>query len=457
MDMMLDNCFYANETVAASGAHPDIRYKHSPGGAWTVAGTDERGLRAFSAVCYFTALHMKEQLPALAAVPIGIVQSSVGGTTIESWMSAEALAASGVVGSPACGEKGCSGQAYCGNYAPLIAPLAPFVFKSMVWYRACGCARARLPTAAPSAPPFFTPSPPTPDPPSPHNQAEGESNVACNVEANSTNYYAQLLPALVTSWRALFASPFTALVVALAPTGRTDETPPARQSDPWPALRDAQRAAVAGLENASLVWPLDLGDDGKTVYTPPSARHGGLHPRNKTAFGRRLALAYGELEGLLPPAQLASGPVPATVAVEAGGDSLIITFDAGAASNAGLALAPTTDCSTWGRIPPPGNSSAHCCQNNATDPASPHGYPFEVEGSAGWALAEAELLPPARVRLRAATCPRCGGASALTGRVRYAWDAWPLCSLVNSQGLPMASFCGGAGAPLAAGAACHSN
>jgi hypothetical protein len=419
MDMCIDNCFYANETVAASGAHPDIRYKHGPSGAWTVTGSDDKGLRAFSAVCFYTAWHMKESLPALANVPIGIVQSSVGGTTIESWMSAEALAASGAVGAPtSCGFKGgCGGQAYCGNYNPLILPLAPFVFKTMLWY-------------------------------------QGESNSACNVEKNTTNYYAKLLPALVSSWRALFGSPFTALVVALAPTGGTDETSSSRSSDGWPVLRDAQRAAVLGVKNAGLVWPIDLGDDGKTVYTPPSSRHGDLHPRNKTAFGRRLALAYGELEGVLPPAQLASGPMPASVALEPGSASVLLTFDASAPGNEGLALAPTTDCFTWGRIPAPGNSSAHCCQNNATDPKSPHGYPFEVEGALGWALAQAEVVAPTQVRLAVARCPHCAAAGALTGRVRYAWDAWPLCTLANAQGFPMAPFCSAQGAPLSA-APCH--
>jgi hypothetical protein len=157
--MCVDNCFYANETVAGSDAHPDIRYKHGPAGAWTVTGSDEKGLRAFSAVCFYTAWHMKESLPALARVPIGIVQSSVGGTTIESWMSAEALAASGVVENATCGYKGgCSEQAYCGNFFPLIQPLAPFVFKAMAWYQgACACAHPLHRERDGSPPPPTTP------------------------------------------------------------------------------------------------------------------------------------------------------------------------------------------------------------------------------------------------------------------------------------------------------------
>ena len=243
-------------------------------------------------------------------------------------------------------------------------------------------------------------------------------------------------------------------MVALAPTGGTDEAPPQRSDDAWPLLRDAQQQAVLGVENAGLVWPLDLGDDGKTIYTPPSSRHGDLHPRNKTAFGLLLALAYGQLEGLLPPGQAGSGPAPASVALEPSGASVLLTFASGAAANEGLALAPTSDCFTYGRVPYPGNSSAHCCQNNSTDPKSPHGYPFEVEAGSGWALAQAQVVAPTQVRLTVARCPGCSSAGALTGRVRYAWDAWPLCTLTNAQGLPMAPFCSPAGAADAA-APCH--
>jgi len=137
--MIVDNCFYANETAAAaaSGALSDIAFKHGPAAPWVVTGADERALRSFSATCFYTALHLKQGVPSLRDTPIGLVQSSVGGTTIESWMSAAALAAAGVAPENAtCGFKGgCGGQAYCGNYDNLIVPLAPTVFKAMAWYQ----------------------------------------------------------------------------------------------------------------------------------------------------------------------------------------------------------------------------------------------------------------------------------------------------------------------------------
>lgn len=137
MDMSLSNCFYANETLAASPDYPDIVYKRGPSSPWYVTGTSNASLAAFSATCFFTALHLKQNVPAMKDVPIGLVQSSVGGTTIESWLSADALAAAGIANA-ACGVRGCGNQSYCGNYASLIAPLAPTVFKHMAWYQVRG-------------------------------------------------------------------------------------------------------------------------------------------------------------------------------------------------------------------------------------------------------------------------------------------------------------------------------
>lgn len=420
MDMMLDNCFYANETVASSKQYPDIVYKRGPGAPWSVMGTDESSLRSFSGVCIFTALHLKQSIPALKDVPFGLIQSSVGGTTIESWMSAEALQDSGAFAtSPACGFRGgCSGQSFCGNYLSLILPLAPFTFKGMSWY-------------------------------------QGESNADCNTASNnltSPGYYSKLLPQLVTSWRALFQANFSAFIVSLAPTGHSDETPPERSHDSWPALRQAQ-LSVLSLPGTALAYPIDVGDDGKTVYTPPSSRHGDLHPRNKTEFGRRIALAYGAVEGVLPPGVAGGGPVLAGTELAADGASVVVTFQGGVAGE-GLHLAPTADCFTFGRAgPSPNPSPADCCQRNSSDPKSPHGFPFEVQVAAGgvWTLAQAVVegggtraqQQQQQVRLTATQCGNggCPGwGMALNGKVRYAWDSWPLCVLANDQGLPLAPF-----------------
>ena len=156
-DMSLSNCFDANETIAASSTFTDIVLKHRAGDPWVVTSTDNATLAAFSAVCFFTALHLKQNVPAMKDIPIGLVQGSVGGTTIETWMSASALSAAGIANA-ACGVKGCSNQSNCANYASLIAPLAPTVFKHMLWYQVSGTTRNAMPCFAPQLTPRPLPS-----------------------------------------------------------------------------------------------------------------------------------------------------------------------------------------------------------------------------------------------------------------------------------------------------------
>jgi hypothetical protein len=86
-------CLDANETVAeaASGKMDDIRLKKSVGGWFnsSTAGKNKQGamqkgyaVGQFSAVCYLTALQIKKNIKGFADLPIGLMQSSVGGTVI---------------------------------------------------------------------------------------------------------------------------------------------------------------------------------------------------------------------------------------------------------------------------------------------------------------------------------------------------------------------------------------
>ena len=221
----------------------------------------------------------------------------------------------------------------------------------------------------------------------------------------------------------------------LAPSGGpTDELPEDRTRDAWPALREAQLSALS-LNATALIYPIDLDDDGKTIYTPPSSRHGGLHPRNKTAFGRRLALAIAEAEGWLPVGVLASGPRVVASALNAGGVQLTFSGDGSAA---GLNMKPTEDCSTFGKAGPGGPDPALCCQNNVTDPKNQHGYPFEVEAGGQWVLAVASVTSQGSAPTVQLTPLQSAGE--LSGRVRYAWQNYPLCVLANEQGLPLPPY-----------------
>lgn len=129
------HCSYtADETYAISLSYPEIRLMNQGAtGQWTSAANPASNatVEDFSATCYFTALHLKQNVPAFANVPIGLVRSSVGGQVIERFMSIQALEAVGV---PTLNATNVScGQSSHTLYDSIIAPLAPFVFKTMLW------------------------------------------------------------------------------------------------------------------------------------------------------------------------------------------------------------------------------------------------------------------------------------------------------------------------------------
>ena len=209
-------------------AYPEIRaMKNGPTGVWqSMAGQDSNGYPAvqnFSATWWFTALHLKRNLPAFKPVPIGLVMSAVAAQTIERFMSPAALEKEGVPAANATGTS-CSGQVAHTLYDTIIEPLVPFVFKTMIWY-------------------------------------QGEANVHCNFVAAPSwehNYYGRLLPELIRSWRTLFGTNFTTLVVQLAAWGKPDRTTGRRTLDAVPALRQAQYSALP-LPHVGMVYPIDIG------------------------------------------------------------------------------------------------------------------------------------------------------------------------------------------------------
>jgi len=217
----------SNGNAEGAAAWPEIRaMNQGAAGYWSsLAGLDRNGYPAvynYSATCYFTALQLKLNVPAFRAVPIGLVSSSVAAQTIERFMSPGALESQGVPAANATGV-GCSGQLAHTLHDELIVPLAPFVFKALVWY-------------------------------------QGEANVGCNAAPAPSyehGYYAKLLPELIRSWRRLFRTNFTVLVEQLAAYSAPDLTTAERGADPLPALREAQAAAL-GLPHVGMAHAVGL-------------------------------------------------------------------------------------------------------------------------------------------------------------------------------------------------------
>ncbi len=242
---------------------------HTVAGAWKICSPESAG--DFSAVAY----HFARSLHRRLGVPVGIVNSTWGGTAIEAWLDrftlqgtaawpavdarwqeslaefeerkvnhplemaawreAEEKARTAGTPNPLPWPRAPVGPgtpyAPAGLFNGMIAPLQPFALRGVIWY-------------------------------------QGESNW------RRPDEYAGLFPAMIRAWRAHWNDdrlPF--LFVQLAGYQVPDD-PSGRG---WAWLREAQAAALA-LPATGMAVAIDIGE-------PKD-----IHPRNKQEVGRRLAL-----------------------------------------------------------------------------------------------------------------------------------------------------------------------
>ncbi|WP_158942231.1 sialate O-acetylesterase [Granulicella sp. S190] len=230
--------------------------------------------KGFSAVAYFFARDLQKALADKHQhVPIGLIDSTWGGTPAEAWTSMDALGtnASLMPVFRAQAEKSdreateirldaidkqlrAEGKPLTPNrdwhpnpdswrpaaiYNAMIAPFTPLPIKGVIWY-------------------------------------QGETNSALN----TVGLYDKLFPALIEDWRHHWAQgsfPFLyAQISAFASTPKEN----------WGELRDAQRKTLA-LVNTGMAVTIDVGNEHN------------VHPANKQAVGERLSLlarriAYNE-------------------------------------------------------------------------------------------------------------------------------------------------------------------
>ncbi len=244
----------------------------------------------FSAVAYFFGrdLAQKEQ------VPIGLIDSTWGGTPAEAWVSLDSLSSdaalmpvfaaraqmideqAGILAVTAAEKR--QDEAARGAHTPLpqhpwrpdpaswdpswlfngmVAPAVEFGIKGVIWY-------------------------------------QGESNSA----RSRAPLYQKLFPALITDWRKQWNQgdfPFLFVQISSYSAGPADS---------WPIVREAQRRTLA-VANTAMAVTIDVGE------------RNNIHPADKQTVGARLALAarslaYGETVEY-------SGPAFRQVSTEASG------------------------------------------------------------------------------------------------------------------------------------------
>lgn len=270
-------------------------------GRWLVCSPETVG--GFSAALYFFGRELHRELQ----VPVGLINSSVGGTPIESWIApelqeskqelkaaldaqsaatpkidpakakadyaqalekykvAKARAKADGKAAPrpprdpvAMSERKTSyGQLFNGK----VAPLVPYTLKGMLWY-------------------------------------QGEANSA----DTRAPLYVHQLSALVTDWRARWGDELPFAWVQLPNFNRAGEG--------WPLMRESMMKTLA-LPNTGMAITIDIGEAGN------------IHPANKQEVGRRLSLwALGNVYGRKVAAT--SGPLPAGHEIK--GAEVIVTL-----------------------------------------------------------------------------------------------------------------------------------
>lgn len=218
----------------------------------------------FSAVAY----HFGRALEAQLQVPVGLINTSYGGTPAEAWTSKSALEAVPelkklLTNSPAQNK---AAQRPTGLYNAMIHPLLPYAIRGAIWY-------------------------------------QGESNAGRAYE------YQTLFPTMINCWRKDWGQgDFPFLFVQLAPFHKIVEQPGVSE---WAELREAQRLTTKNVPNTAMAVITDVGDEND------------IHPQKKAPVGERLtvaarALAYGEKIEY-------SGPTVA--GVEIAGNRITLSFD----------------------------------------------------------------------------------------------------------------------------------
>jgi len=343
-------------------------------GSWKACTPANVG--GFSAVLYFFGREIHREV----GVPVGLVNTSVGGTPIESWVAAEAQAshpetkanfdallkayqdfdatkATAVYEKQVAAWKIAVDKAKAAKselprkpYEPIamrkfkggpaglyngkVANLAPYTLRGMLWY-------------------------------------QGEGN------AGNAGLYDKQLSQLVTSWRTLWSDEVAFAWVQL-PNYRDSD------SESWPRIRESMMKVLA-LPKTGMAITLDIGD-------PKD-----IHPKNKQDVGLRLSYwALATVYGKKVPA--VSGPLPSGSKVE--GASLRVSLQ-------------------------------HAAGLKTRDGGALRG--FHIAGAD-------KVWKNASARIEGTEVVLSSPEVAAPVAARYAWAENPDCNLVNGAGLPATSF-----------------
>ena len=279
MQRLLSETANGAEAIAAAN-HPLIRlfnvsrqvaFKHAAPPLATWRACTPESVKQFSAAGYYFAVELQRELQ----VPIGVINSSYGGSQAEAWTPTEYLIASPDLKptvdrtkvwdeerprvkvqydealkkwreesdqakaagatpqpSPAVPDALREYRIASSIYDGMIAPLIPFSIRGAFWY-------------------------------------QGESNEA------RAEQYGLLLPVMIKAWRERWGERDFPFGIVQLPNYRDSKDDPADEA--WSHIREAQRLTALAVPNTGLIVTIDIGE----------ARD--IHPKNKLDVGKRMA------------------------------------------------------------------------------------------------------------------------------------------------------------------------
>jgi sialate O-acetylesterase len=313
MQRLLSETANGAEAMAAAN-HPLIRlfnvsrqvaFKHAapPLAVWRECTPES--VKEFSAAGYYFGVELEKEL----GVPIGLINSSYGGSQAEAWTPVEYLLASPDLKptvdrtkiwdeerprvkaeydealkkwredsdkaraagarpqpSPAVPDALREYRVAASIYDGMIAPLIPYALRGAFWY-------------------------------------QGESNEP------RAQQYGILLPTMIKAWRERWGKSDLPFGIVQLPNYRDPKPEPS--DEPWSFIREAQRRTALTMRNVGLIVTIDIGE-----------AHD-IHPKNKLDVGRRMARwALADVYGRKMPN---GGPVLRGAKVD--GSKIVLTFD----------------------------------------------------------------------------------------------------------------------------------
>lgn len=346
---------------------------------WSRAGKASMGQDSwagFSGQCWFTGRALFEALG--GNVPVGLIESSVGGTAIRQWCPTSALAQCQQPLADAAYGPGPYEHSQLFNGMVNGFGTGPTALKLVLW-----------------------------------DQAESDSYPQTPI-----GYYTCQTIAQINSWRALLRPPAAAAQLGVLPWVFL-HLQPYHGSGPC-CLEDlrAQQLAALMLPAVGVATAIDLGD--------PASPYGDVHYRNKQVSGARAAaaaLAVAYTPGAGGAAATMDYPAPSFLSQAAYFDAasntsiMIVTFDRSSDASGGppVVLLP--------------NASVTC--PDGTPPSNCTG--LEIIGSDGNTYAaEAQTVANGTLTISARLPPGIFGYGSA-----YAWSMWPRVLLYGAGGLPM--------------------